>query len=147
MADSVDHACDAAKSVKSTSWNVSNMGDATERYKVVRADAMHGDPADDHHVRSGVGKAFSERCRRVEFITAEQSFLPELPNTLGGAPHVRHVGSNPASSQKIGNGLLESGRVKGAPAWNADAVKVAAKGMIFVVIAHHVPVRICKSAV
>jgi hypothetical protein len=24
---------------------------------------------------------------------------------------------------------------------------VAAKGMIFVVIAHHVPVRICKSAV
>jgi hypothetical protein len=61
VTDRVDQACDAAKAVQAAAGQVGDVGEAAKGYQVVRADAVHGDAADDHQVASLIGKAVAQR--------------------------------------------------------------------------------------
>jgi len=108
--------------VQATAGQIGDVRDAAKRHQVVRADAMHGDAAHHYQIAALIGKAIAERGRRVEVVTPKQAALPEFADALRGSPDVRGIRRNPAGGQQIADRALESGRVEGMLAWNADLV-------------------------
>ena len=121
MADGVDQPCDPPEAVQSAAGQIGDVGDAAKRHQVVRADAVNGDAANDHHVVARVVETVAENARRVEVVTAEQAFLPEFANALRGTPHVLDVRRDAAGGEQVADRLLESWGVERIAARDADA--------------------------
>ena len=120
VADGVDQSCDPAESVQTAAGQISDMGYATKRDQMMRADTMDSDATYDNHVAAVVGKPFAQCASWVKIVTAEQTFLPEFAYALGRSSHVCDVRCNTAGTEQIADRPLESRRVKTIPARNAD---------------------------
>jgi len=138
MADCIDQACDAAKAVQAAAGQIGDVGQAAKGYQVVRADAVHGDAADDHQVAALIGKAVAERCRRVELVATKQAALPEFPHALRCARHVRVVRGNPTGAQQVADRALEGGSVETVVARDADVEGGVGRLVVAAAVGHGV---------
>ncbi len=81
MPDGVDEARDATEAVQSAAGQIRDVRHSSERYEVVRADAVHRDAANDDDVFARIGEAVAEDVGEVLSVATEQSLLPERPDT------------------------------------------------------------------
>ncbi|KGC40156.1 GTP cyclohydrolase I domain protein [Burkholderia pseudomallei] len=116
MADRVDHARDASEAVQAPARQIRHMGDAAKRQQMMRAHAVHGDAADDHHVLARIVEARAQRLSRIDFVAVEQTPLPELAHTLRSAAGVRAVDLDAARLEQSANRRLECDGIEPARA-------------------------------
>lgn len=121
VANGVHQPGDAPETVEPATGQVGDVGQPAEGDQMMRANAMDGDAADDHHVRAVVGKAFAQCCGRVQIVATEQAMFPQGTDAFGGTAHVGCVGSDAAGAQEVADGALEGDRVEGILPRNADA--------------------------
>jgi hypothetical protein len=77
VTDGVDEARDAAEPVQPSPRQVGDVRMASKGHEVVRADAVHGDAANDDEVLARVLEALAEDGGRVLGVPREQTLLPE----------------------------------------------------------------------